>query len=138
AGGRRVGRHHGRLDEAGKWGDDFAGLVLPAGEGLRVLGPHPRLRDDGDGALAGRRASSCAVLRSAHGCAESLLKIRSAVNGRCGKRTPVASLSAFAMAVWTRLIEPSPCAFAPSVPIVSWVSAKNTSLGGTSAKAGMR
>ena len=55
----------------------------------------------------------------AHGCPASLEKMRSGVNGRCAKRTPVAFASAFAMAGATGLIAHSPCAFAPSGPILS-------------------
>ena len=63
-------------------------------------------------------------------------KMRSGDSGRFAKRTPVASATAFAIAGATGLIAHSPWALAPSGPIVSYVSAKYTSLWGTSAKAG--
>ena len=63
--------------------------------------------------------------------------MRSGVNGRCGKRTPVASASAFAMAGATGLIAHSPCDFAPAARSIVGIG-EETSLRGTSAKAGMR
>ena len=90
---------------------------------FHALRTHPRLRDDGNGALGAAVGSGRCVagraLASTHGCSASLPKMRSGVNGRCGKRTPVAFASAFAMAGATGLMAHSPCDFAPSGPIES-------------------
>src|SRR5258705_13878028 len=107
------------IDESGKPADDRAGLVLPASKSFSAFRAHPGLRDDRHGPFDRcRRAEGC-LFGNAHGCCPSFAKMRSGVNGRWGKRTPVASASAFAIAGATGLIEPSPCAFAPSGPIVS-------------------
>ena len=91
----RARRHHGLLDEARESRDDGAGLLLPAGEGLGAFRPHARLRDDGDRALYVCRSRAGHALLAAHVSPVSLPKMRSGVNGRCGKRTPVALSSAF-------------------------------------------
>lgn len=62
--GRRARRHNRLLDEAGKGGDDGAGLFLPMGEGVGALGPHPGLRHDGDGTL---RLSGASAVHADHG-----------------------------------------------------------------------
>src|SRR6185437_333452 len=107
---------------------------LEAGEGVRRVRAHPRLGNDRDalGSAQGHRGWPVQnrVPRSA--------KMRSGVSGRCAKRTPVALAIALAMAGATGLIAHSPWDLAPSGPMRSCVSAKCTSLGGTSAKAGMR
>jgi lysophospholipase L1-like esterase len=64
------------------------------------------------------------------------VQIRSRVNGSDANRTPVASRSALASAGATGLNGLSLIDFAPSGPIASSVSAKCTSVGGTSAKVG--
>ena len=109
----RARRHHGLFDEAGKLRDRVAGLRLPASERIHALRTHPRLRHNGDRALGavlggGELRIAGRALGCAHGCSASLLKMRSGVNGRCGKRTPVAFASAFAMAGATGLIAHSP------------------------------
>src|SRR4029077_15850054 len=124
-----VGRQHALRDEAGELRRCSADLTLPAAELLGYALAHAGLRDEGHSRIGRRRVV-------VHGCGESAAKMRSGVSGRCAKRIPVASATALATAGATGLIGHSPCDLAPSGPMRSWVSAKNTSLGGTSAKAG--
>jgi hypothetical protein len=121
--GQRVRRHHRLFDEAGECRDGGANAPLPGSEFFFLAGAHPRLGDDA------HSAGRC-PLRDTHD-APSLSKIRSGVKGKCGNRTPVA----LAIAGATGLIAHSPCAFAPNGPIASCVSAKNTCVRRTPAKA---
>ncbi len=105
-GGRR-GRHHRLLDEPWLRGNRLADALLPFGEFLVHAGFDPRLGDDG------HRLS---VLR---GHEPSLSKMRSGESGRLVKRTPVASATALTIAGATQLMPHSPCALAPSGPILS-------------------
>src|SRR3984885_14977552 len=122
--GRGVGRYDCLPDEAGKTLENSTGFCLPRGECLGLIGGRIGLRDD------------CGA-SAAHSGAVSSAKMRSGVKGRCAKRTPTASAIALATAGATGFMAHSPCDFAPSGPTVSKVSANNTSVCGTSAKAGM-
>ena len=64
--------------------------------------------------------------------------MRSGDSGRLANRTPVAFATAFETAGATGLMAHSPCALAPSGPMVSHVSANYTSVWGMSANAGIR
>ena len=61
--------------------------------------------------------TALAVFRRAH--EPSLSKMRSGDSGRLGKRTPVALATALTIAGATQLMAHSPCALAPSGPILS-------------------
>ena len=101
------------LMKPGKRRDHVAGSPPASGRTASALcGADAGLRDDRDGLADGGAGGT-------HGAAPSASKMRSGVNGRCAKRTPVALASALAIAGATGLIAHSPCDLAPSGPIVS-------------------
>ena len=107
---RRIGRHDRLLYEPGLRRDRSAHPRLPFRERFALPFPRARLDDDGDWRISGRDVHLTALRGP---------KMRSGVSGRCAKRTPVAFISALAIAGATGLIAHSPCALAPSGPIRS-------------------